>query len=378
MEEALTSFSAVSWAKFREAASIRQDRIWTAIGHYRLLTAHDRASLTNHCHNLAGVGHRQSLGVRHKEPMPRRAQRDEDDVGKLMATIRNWMNPFTPDSQSICSLSSGCQATPEVEHDLLAAHSKGLEACKNFVASHLVEQSTPFFDPSPKMKLRTMKSLTVKKTVKTSNGVIQLRADRSLFARLTIIAQTSSMDMRLVLSFPLGPLPWSLACPDGAPVKTNKAKLLHYLEKDAQSLHNLPADCAWIVDGMAVLQSLSTSPPTFADLAAAVVQLILARHHTAGGRVGLVFDCYWDISIKAAERNKRSVGGGLCMKITSRSQKCPKQWAKVLKIAHNKREIIKFFTNKWQNDAYAPSLPSNCFSLPPVKRSVGVFRAQAL
>ena len=32
VEEALTPFSTVSWAKFREAASI-QDRIWTAIGH---------------------------------------------------------------------------------------------------------------------------------------------------------------------------------------------------------------------------------------------------------------------------------------------------------------------------------------------------------
>ena len=52
-----------------------------------LLTAHDRASLTNHCHDLAGVGHRQSSGVRHEEAMPRHAQQDEDDVGKLMAAI---------------------------------------------------------------------------------------------------------------------------------------------------------------------------------------------------------------------------------------------------------------------------------------------------
>ena len=70
--------------------------------------------------------------------------------------------------------------------------------------------------------------------------MIQLGADRNLFARLATIAQTRSVDMCLVLAFPLGPVPWSLASPDGSLVKTNKAKLLHYLEEDSQPLTIVP------------------------------------------------------------------------------------------------------------------------------------------
>ena len=36
--------------------------------------------------------------------------------------------------------------------------------------------------------------------------------------------------MEKTLCYPLGPVPWSLATSDGKPVKTDKSKLLHYLE----------------------------------------------------------------------------------------------------------------------------------------------------
>jgi len=102
--------------------------------------------------------------------------------------------------------------------------------------------------------------------------------------------------MSLVLSYPLGPLPWSLASPDGSPVKTNKAKLLHLLEEGIDQMQETPPG-AWIIDGMAVLQSLQGCPSTFADLALYVLQVILTKEHTSGGRVDVVFDCYRSVSI---------------------------------------------------------------------------------
>ena len=198
------------------------------------------------------------------------------------------------------------------------------------------------------MKLHTLKSMAVKKKVNTVNGIIQLRADKNLFARLAVIAQTRSMDMRHVMSFPLQPVPWSLANPGGSRIKTTKSKLLHLLEEDVQPLTYVPPS-AWILDGMAVLQALQGRPSTFADIAALLLQLILSKQHTAGGRVDVVFDCYWDVSIKAAERQRRTVDGGLKLQISGRSQKCPKQWAKVLKVGSNKTAIVEFLVKEWQD-----------------------------
>ena len=46
------------------------------------------------------------------------------------------------------------------------------------------------------------------------------------------------IDLELTMSYPLGPVPWSLATTDGKPVKTDKAKLLQdmYIESSAEPL----------------------------------------------------------------------------------------------------------------------------------------------
>ena len=71
--------------------------------------------------------------------------------------------------------------------------------------------------------------------------------------------------MREVLSYPLGPLPWALATPDGELMKTNKAKLMELMEKGQQPEKDIPATATWIYDGMALLQALRPAllPETF-------------------------------------------------------------------------------------------------------------------
>ena len=59
-----------------------------------------------------------------------------------------------------------------------------------------------------------------------------MKADRNLFAKMTLIGQTRKLDMKDVLSYHLGPIPWVLANPDGTLWKTNKAQLFKRLRKD--------------------------------------------------------------------------------------------------------------------------------------------------
>ena len=68
------------------------------------------------------------------------------------------------------------------------------------------------------------------------------RADRTFFARMLVIAQRRSMDLRRVFQFSLGPLPWALSTTDGQLAKTPKAKLLEALEKDVQPADSVSAN----------------------------------------------------------------------------------------------------------------------------------------
>ena len=61
------------------------------------------------------------------------------------------------------------------------------------------------------------------------------------------------MNMQEVLTYQLGPLPWSLATADGAPTKTAKSALLHILEGKAQPVEDVPASAVWILDGVAII-----------------------------------------------------------------------------------------------------------------------------
>ncbi len=52
-----------------------------------------------------------------------------------------------------------------------------------------------------------------------------VQANLNLFRTMTISAQSRQLDMKEVLSHPLGPIPWSLATDDGYIRKTSKSVL---------------------------------------------------------------------------------------------------------------------------------------------------------
>ena len=113
-----------------------------------------------------------------------------------------------------------------------------------------------FFNPLPRENSKTFRDAVQTKKIKSNGKEHMLKADRKLFGRLAVIAQNRALNIREVLKYPLGPLPWSLACTGGASAKTNKAQLAEVLERSTESVVDDPECTAWIFDGMAVLQAL--------------------------------------------------------------------------------------------------------------------------
>ena len=73
-----------------------------------------------------------------------------------------------------------------------------------------------FFDILPKIKLNSFSTLKSKE-----------------IGMMAAISQSRNLDMKEVLSHPLGPIPWSLATSDCTLRKTNKAVLSNSLETES-------------------------------------------------------------------------------------------------------------------------------------------------
>lgn len=102
-----------------------------------------------------------------------------------------------------------------------------------------------------------------KKQVKSSGREIILKADRSLFGRIIVMAQARSLLMEDILCHPLGPLPWALSTPDGLLRKTNKATLATMLQRNVAAVEQLPDNSASVVDGMSLVQRVKGDQATF-------------------------------------------------------------------------------------------------------------------
>ena len=240
---------------------------------------------------------------------------------------------------------------------MLQAKDIGEKAYKAFREQRL--QSNPpkvkFHDTITKAKLKTFTHLNKKVSVKAGrNQEVILKADRRLLAQMIVIAESRNLQMKEVLSHPLGPLPWSLATPDGLMRKTNKASLAKELQKNVQSADSIPQPSACVIDGMALVQRLKSDQKTFA----AVAETLLGRVLNEGGssdRIDVFFDDYREESIKNAERENRGEGSGSEYRNIQADHKI-KQWRKFLCSSKNKQAFIVFVTNEWKKDKYMEKL----------------------
>ena len=170
-----------------------------------------------------------------------------------------------------------------------------------------------------------------------------MKADRSLFGRIIIIGQNRKIDIRELLQYSLGPLPWSLATTEGFPRKTNKEALANALQKDVQLADGHPRNSATIINGMSIVQKLNVGggQTTFGMVAYSLLTKVL-HEGSESDRIDVVFDTYRDMSIKNGERMEK-----VQLSHISATQ-LVKQWRMFLSEVKNKPSLIKFISREWR------------------------------
>ena len=181
-----------------------------------------------------------------------------------------------------------------------------------------------------------------------------IKADRSLFAQMILVAENRKLQISDVLCHPLGPLPWALASDDGSIRKNNKAALANELKKSVTPADTIPKPCARITDGMAVVQKLKGDHKTFAEIADTIMSMTLNEGHDSE-HIDVVFDVYREESIKNAEREKRGSSTGHEFRSIKADHRIH-QWRKFLTSSSNKTQLIQLLSEEWRKERYRDKL----------------------
>jgi hypothetical protein len=126
-----------------------------------------------------------------------------------------------------------------------------------------------------------------------------------------------------------------------------KSDLVHCLEKLISPQEHIltnPAVTVIIIDGAAIVNMLKpgVTTKTFQDYATQVFIPFIARQLRNADRVDIVWDEYFQDSLKAKTRSKRGKG------VRRRVEPCsavPRKWNEFLRIDDNKKELFVFLAN---------------------------------
>lgn len=331
------------------------------IGFSKNINAYYRWTLTRHKRAeylevmFAELGLKQSDNAKHGSTRNSELKNSECEAKRLTETFDNFLNPFAIASSGhndIFCLSSGKPTSSTVAKDLLCYVQKGEEATEQFIEDRLKQRTIPFHDRMKKLKLKTFVTDAVKKTLTTSQKkTFTVKAERNLLGHLLLLSQSHDINLQELFQYSLSPIPWSIATGDGCLAKTDKSQLMHVLENEliTDKSCNVPESYVSIVDGNALIRSITGLPSSFGEFAAVLFKALPNTEI-----VHFVTDCYLDNSIKGAERVRR--GQSKVHILGGSSTKMPSDFGKFLMESENKQNLIRFLLAQWQSQQYSKML----------------------
>ena len=289
-----------------------------------------------------------------------RVKKDNDSIDVLSALLKETCNPFGDpacSSPDLLNISSGKATDQETKLYLLGSLSRGREWRLTFQQECSVDK-TRFLKTIPRIRV---KNFAMENNNKRKSMVATLKSAaegvRDVFARIIQVAshQTTTLDLRHILSFPVTEVPLSLAHSDGSPLKTEKSALLRLLEKHLDSSlstashHNVAAT---IIDGGLLFHTILQQ--TIGSYGAIARELLIKICSFPGNQIHVLFDKYINPSLKDNERKLRGADNITRFTITGPEQIPRQRGSQLLTNGNFKDELAKFLLVEWCKDHYGP------------------------
>ena len=113
--------------------------------------------------------------------------------------------------------------------------------------------------------------------------------------------------MKKNFCYPLGPVPWTLTNSMSTLKKTNKAILMHELEKHAEPNKKVLSHSCTVTDDMTLVRKIGSAGLTYEEFVLKLLNISMSSG-CSSSKEDIVFDECWEISIKTAERAHRKSG----------------------------------------------------------------------
>ena len=198
--------------------------------------------------------------------------------------------------------------------------------------------------PLKRQMLKTFANVAKSAKVTRPGKNKQLTAQRNVFGQLILLSLKLEICKERVNSYPLRPVPWSLATSDSTPMKTDKSRVMHALKNDSHHVvkpNQRHITC--IINGCALFRAQVALPTTFGELAESILDQLPKAE-----LVDFIIDKYEALSIKAIERMRR--GSTKPHLINGSLTKIPRDWKAFLSCNQNKQSLISFLLKEWKQN----------------------------
>ena len=226
----------------------------------------------------------------------------------------------------------------------------GEEQFEAFTKECLIERTKSIDDVIHRNKLKLFVSAAKKGVKKGKQQLLSLKSDVGLFSRLYIGCQTRDGNLEEFFRHENQAFPPALSS-DGSIHLGAKSDLLACMEDLHETQTETPVASCIIIDGAAIVQILKpTAAKTFAEYASEIFIPYIFSQLRGALRLDLVWDRYFEDSLKSTARAKR--GKGIRRRVVAEGA-IPGNWRDFLCVDKNKMELFSFLS-KALHDAFIP------------------------
>jgi hypothetical protein len=295
----------------------------------------------------------ESTSTNHHEQTKASQKRFATQVTNLVGVMEGLGNPFEEESADLIRLHSRDIMAQDAVECLTTIKFRGQEQYNMFLKERLKDRTKPITDPITRNKVVLFNEVSKKVKTKSQENVTLLKSESSLFARLYVACQTRHGDLDNFFSHENQPFPPSLSS-YGQLRQGKKSDLMGCLERLTQSTAEVkPNTDVTVLDGAVLVNILRPEGcKTFADYASKVFVPYIKSQQSHTCRVDIVWDQYFDNSLKAHTRETRATGPSQRRRVEL-SSPVPKNWQQFLRVNENKVELFKLLNNELTTTATA-------------------------
>lgn len=280
---------------------------------------------------------------------------------KFVKEVCENINPFDDniDPSKLFNLASGKSATPEVAEFLLNAEICGNEQMRTFI-KECRENGNRFEHCIKRNMIRNFSSESIKSKNSTSKHIDEAKIERNILGKVLCLALDNDIDLKSILSYPLGVIPHALAHFEGSIASGKQKEELTSLLTPIVGQHvdkpkNIDVD---IIDGFNLLNNIGASLPTKYGLMAKYVFQAICR--TEAREVHVFFHknvspSPRDIAIRKNKELYESASMNYRIKGPNQERTC--SLAKCLSSDSFKEELIRFFIEQWTSTDFDEPIP---------------------